>query len=72
MIVGLHNHGLSSKLVGHLIVYRMNSKEKKLIFKITMNKVHPKNILTTLKEKDPKVSKILSKYTMFATKTTRR
>lgn len=44
VICGIHNHGLCQKLVGHPIVYRMNAKENKLVFDMTLKMVQSKYI----------------------------
>ena len=53
VICGLHNHELCLKLAGHPIVCRLKPEEKTCISEMTLNLVQPKNILATLKRKEP-------------------
>ncbi|WJX72087.1 hypothetical protein P8452_56003 [Trifolium repens] len=48
-----HNHELDKGLEGHLIVGRLKRNEKETMDELTRNLVAPKNILATLKERDP-------------------
>ncbi|XP_058759135.1 uncharacterized protein LOC131632404 [Vicia villosa] len=53
VICGLHNHELCAKLQGHPIACRLNLVEKASIKDLSLNFVQPKNILVTLKRKEP-------------------
>ncbi|XP_058726691.1 uncharacterized protein LOC131598070 [Vicia villosa] len=53
VICGLHNHELCSKLQGHHSVCRLKPEEKTCISDMTLNLIQPKNILVTLKQKEP-------------------
>jgi hypothetical protein len=53
VVDGTHNHELDKGLEGHLIVGRLKRKEKETMDELTRNLVAPKNILATLKERDP-------------------
>ncbi|KAK2388676.1 protein FAR1-RELATED SEQUENCE [Trifolium repens] len=48
-----HNHELDKGLEGHMVVGRLKRKEKETMDKLTRNLVAPKNILATLKKRDP-------------------
>ncbi|CAK8537733.1 unnamed protein product [Lathyrus sativus] len=50
---GLHNHELCLKLQVHPSVCRLKPEEKTCISDMTLNLVQPKNILATLKRKEP-------------------
>lgn len=52
-ISSIHNHSLINKLVGHPIVCRLVSEERKLVSDMTLNIVAPKNIVVSLKPKRP-------------------
>ncbi|XP_058774208.1 uncharacterized protein LOC131648473 [Vicia villosa] len=53
VICGLHNHDLYAKLQGHPIACRFGLEEKTSIKDMSLNFVQPKNILATLKRKEP-------------------
>ncbi|XP_058754564.1 uncharacterized protein LOC131627723 [Vicia villosa] len=53
IIYGLHNHELCAKLQGHPIACRLNPVENASIKDMSLNFVQPKNILATLKRKEP-------------------
>ncbi|KAK2439915.1 protein FAR1-RELATED SEQUENCE [Trifolium repens] len=53
VVNGTHNHELDKGLEGHLIVGRLKRNEKETMDELTRNLVAPKNILATLKERDP-------------------
>ena len=53
VVNGTHNHELDKGLEGHLVVGRLKRKEKETMDELTRNLVAPKNILATLKERDP-------------------
>ena len=72
MIYGTHNHDMCHKLVGHPITCRFMPREKEIVSDMTLNMMQPNKILVTLKVKDPEISQISRKYTMFVTETTRR
>jgi hypothetical protein len=50
---GMHNHALDKALVGHLVAGRLKPEEKQLLSELTRNLVSPKNIIATMKERDP-------------------
>jgi hypothetical protein len=50
---GIHNHVLDRALQGHLIADRLKPGEKQLLSELTRNLVPPKNIISTMKERDP-------------------
>lgn len=50
---GIHNHVLDRALQGHLIAGRLKPEEKQLLSELTRNLVPPKNIISTMKERDP-------------------
>ncbi|XP_050915675.1 uncharacterized protein LOC127130752 [Lathyrus oleraceus] len=62
VISGLHNHDMCDKLVGHPIACRLMPEEKEIVSDMTLNMVHPKNILATLKHKRSRNISISSKY----------
>ncbi|XP_058776866.1 protein FAR1-RELATED SEQUENCE 5-like [Vicia villosa] len=63
VICGLHNHELCAKSQGHPSICRLNPEEKTSIRDISLNLVQPKNILATLKRKEPdSVSNIRQMY----------
>lgn len=64
----LHNYELCEKLVGHPVACRLMPEDKECVSYMTLNLVQPKNILATLKRKDPKISQISSKCIIFDTK----
>ncbi|CAJ2669525.1 unnamed protein product [Trifolium pratense] len=49
----MHNHELDKGLEGHLVAGRLKPQEKDFMDEMTRNAVAPKNILSTLKERDP-------------------
>ncbi|XP_058726781.1 protein FAR1-RELATED SEQUENCE 5-like [Vicia villosa] len=53
VICGLHNHDMCGKLQGHPSVCRLKPEEKTCINDMSLNLVQPKNILATLKQKEP-------------------
>ncbi|XP_058726465.1 uncharacterized protein LOC131597818 [Vicia villosa] len=53
VICGLHNHDMCGKLQGYPSVCRLNPEEKTCINDMSLNLVQPKNILVTLKRKEP-------------------
>ncbi|XP_058746304.1 uncharacterized protein LOC131619198 [Vicia villosa] len=53
VICGLHNHELCINLQGYLSVCRLKPEENTCISDMTLNLVQPKNILATLKQKEP-------------------
>jgi hypothetical protein len=54
VVDGMHNHVLDKALQGHLIAGRLKPVEKQLLSEMTRNLVLPKNIMSTMKERDPK------------------
>ncbi|MCH92949.1 protein FAR1-RELATED SEQUENCE 11-like, partial [Trifolium medium] len=50
---GIHNHELDKELDGHLVAGRLKPKEMEVVAEMTRNLVPPRNIMTTLKERDP-------------------
>ncbi|XP_058756515.1 protein FAR1-RELATED SEQUENCE 5-like [Vicia villosa] len=55
VIYDLHNHDLCSKLQGRPSVCRLKPEEKTCISDMSLNLVQPKNILVTLKRKEPDI-----------------
>ncbi|XP_058733979.1 uncharacterized protein LOC131605663 [Vicia villosa] len=53
VICGLHNHDMCGKLQGHPNVCQVRPEEKTCVNDMSLNLVQPKNILTTLKRKEP-------------------
>ncbi|XP_045810896.1 uncharacterized protein LOC123905333 [Trifolium pratense] len=53
VVNGMHNHELDKGLEGHLVAGRLKPQEKDFMDEMTRNAVAPKNILSTLKERDP-------------------
>ncbi|XP_045792850.1 PKS-NRPS hybrid synthetase cheA-like [Trifolium pratense] len=53
VVNGMHNHELDKGLEGHLVAGRLKPQEKEFMDEMTRNAVAPKNILSTLKERDP-------------------
>jgi hypothetical protein len=53
VVDGTHNHELDKGIEGHLVVGRLKRKEKETMDELIRNLVAPKNILATLKERDP-------------------
>lgn len=53
MVYCVHNYDLDQKLVNHHIFDLINVDEKKFIAEMTMNSIHSKNIVVTLKIKKP-------------------
>jgi hypothetical protein len=51
VVSGIHNHKLDKELDSHL-VERLKPQEKEVVAEMTKNPVPPKNIMTTLKERD--------------------
>ncbi|CAJ2679520.1 unnamed protein product [Trifolium pratense] len=48
----MHNHELDKGLEGHLVAGRLKTQENEFLDEMTRNAVAPKNILSTLKERD--------------------
>lgn len=72
MVCGVHNYDLDQKLINHHIFDLINVDEKKFIAEMTMNLIHSKNIVVTLKIKKPdNVTNIKNIYNVLGTKTTR-
>ncbi|XP_058726798.1 uncharacterized protein LOC131598189 [Vicia villosa] len=66
VICGLHNHDSCSKLQGHPSVCQLKPNEKTCISDMSLNLVQPKNILSTLKRKEPdNVSNIRQVYNIW-------
>ncbi len=53
VVNGIHNHELDTELEGHLVAGRLKPEETLLVNEMTKNLVQPRNILSTLKERDP-------------------
>ncbi|GAU33210.1 hypothetical protein TSUD_144710 [Trifolium subterraneum] len=53
VVNGIHNHELDTELEGHLVAGRLKPEETLLVNEMTKNLVRPRNILSTLKERDP-------------------
>ncbi|GAU33347.1 hypothetical protein TSUD_166120 [Trifolium subterraneum] len=49
----IHNHELDTELEGHLVAGRLKPEEKLLVNEMTKNLVSPRNIISTLKDRDP-------------------
>ncbi|XP_058726144.1 uncharacterized protein LOC131597443 [Vicia villosa] len=53
IIFCIHNHALTDNLAGYPIVCRLALEERELVSDMTLNKVAPKNILVSLKQRRP-------------------
>ncbi|PNX76807.1 hypothetical protein L195_g032766, partial [Trifolium pratense] len=53
VVNGTHNHKLDKELEGHLEVGRLKPNEKGFLDEMTRNLVTPRNIISTLKDRDP-------------------
>lgn len=53
VVSGKHNHPLDKVLDGHLMVGRLKTNETALVEELTRNLVKPRNIMSTLRERDP-------------------
>ncbi|CAJ2677407.1 unnamed protein product, partial [Trifolium pratense] len=53
VVNGMHKHELDKGLEGHLVAGLLKQHEKEFMEEMTRNAVAPKNILSTLKERDP-------------------
>jgi hypothetical protein len=61
VVCGVHNHELSKNLEGHILAGCLKPEEKECVHELTKNLVSPRNILTTLKERNQE-SKIQTCY----------
>ncbi|KAL6503348.1 hypothetical protein OROGR_025271 [Orobanche gracilis] len=61
VVNGIHNHKLDKEVEGHLIVGRLKLEERQFMDELKRNLVPPKNIISTLKERDPNNNKATSK-----------
>ncbi|GAU41861.1 hypothetical protein TSUD_366080 [Trifolium subterraneum] len=52
VVNGIHNHELDTELEGHLVAGRLKPEETLLVNEMTKNLVPPRNIISTLKERD--------------------
>ncbi|PNY01956.1 FAR1 DNA-binding domain protein [Trifolium pratense] len=52
IVNGIHNHELDKAVEGHLIVDRLKPEEKQFMDEMSRNLVLPKNIMSTLKERE--------------------
>ncbi|GAU28435.1 hypothetical protein TSUD_54870, partial [Trifolium subterraneum] len=53
VVNGIHNHELDTGLEGHLVAGRLKPEEKVFLDEMTKNFVPPRNIISTLKDRDP-------------------
>lgn len=53
VVRGEHNHVLDVALEGHLLAGRLKRPEREFVDELTRNLVAPRNIINTLKERDP-------------------
>ncbi|GAU20665.1 hypothetical protein TSUD_230790 [Trifolium subterraneum] len=53
VVCGEHNHELAKNLEGHTLAGRLKPEEKECVHELTRNLVPPKNILSTLKGRNP-------------------
>jgi hypothetical protein len=53
VVCGEHNHEMTKTLEGHTLAGRLKPEEKECVQELTRNLVPPKNILTTLKGRNP-------------------
>ncbi|GAU50446.1 hypothetical protein TSUD_409530 [Trifolium subterraneum] len=53
VVCGEHNHEMEKTLEGHTLAGRLKPEEKECVQELTRNLVPPKNILTTLKGRNP-------------------
>ncbi|GAU32028.1 hypothetical protein TSUD_147240 [Trifolium subterraneum] len=53
VVNGIHNHELDTEVEGHLVAGRLKPEEKVLLDEMTKNLVAPRNIMSTLKDRDP-------------------
>ncbi|XP_045831510.1 uncharacterized protein LOC123922888 [Trifolium pratense] len=53
VVNGKHNHELDKAVEGHLIVGRLKPEERQCMEEMSRNLVPPKNIMSTLKDRDP-------------------
>ncbi|CAJ2665946.1 unnamed protein product [Trifolium pratense] len=53
VVNGEHNHELSNNHEGHILAGRLQPEEKEVVCELTRNLVAPKNILSTLKGRNP-------------------
>ncbi|GAU16259.1 hypothetical protein TSUD_298910 [Trifolium subterraneum] len=53
VVNGIHNHKLDTELEGHLVAGRLKPEEKVFLDEMTKNFVPPRNIISTLKDRDP-------------------
>jgi hypothetical protein len=53
VVCGEHNHEMAKTLEGHTLAGRLKPEEKECVQELTRNLVPPKNILTTLKGRNP-------------------
>ncbi|MCI89390.1 hypothetical protein A2U01_0110678, partial [Trifolium medium] len=49
----MHNHELNKELEGHLMVGLLKPQEKEFLDEMTRNLIAPRNIISTLKDRDP-------------------
>ncbi|KAK2358924.1 protein FAR1-RELATED SEQUENCE [Trifolium repens] len=54
VVNGVHNHEFDKELDGHLVQGRLKPEEKELVAEMTRNLVPPRNIMSTMKDRDPK------------------
>jgi hypothetical protein len=52
VVCGDHNHEMTKNLEGHMLAGRLKPEEKERVHELTRNLVPPKNILSTLKERN--------------------
>ncbi|CAJ2674937.1 uncharacterized protein LOC123915407 [Trifolium pratense] len=53
IVSGIHNHVLDKALEGHLVAGRLKPEEKEMVVEMTGNQIPPRNIMSTLKKRNP-------------------
>ncbi|KAK2369948.1 protein FAR1-RELATED SEQUENCE [Trifolium repens] len=53
VVNGVHNHEFDKELDGHLVQGRLKPEEMELVAEMTRNLVPPRNIMSTMKDRDP-------------------
>ncbi|CAJ2676004.1 unnamed protein product [Trifolium pratense] len=53
IVSGIHNHVLDKALQGHLVAGRLKPEEKETVVEMTGNQIPPRNIMSTLKKRNP-------------------
>ena len=53
VVCGVHNHSVTDHLEGHSYAGRLSQEETSLLVDMSMSRVKPRDILATLKQRDP-------------------